>query len=188
MKIIGLAGTNGSGKDTVAEILSREYGYYSVSATDMLEAELKLRGLSSERENKRSVGNEWRERYGLSYIVDKAIELAEKAGANKLTVGSLRHPAEAKKVKHDGGIVLWVDADQKLRYERVQSGNRGRIEDKKTYKQFQREESEELNKSSIKAGLSGAEVKKYCDVFIENDGTEEELKKQIATKLGRHLS
>ena len=60
MKIIGLAGTNGSGKDTVAQILSDDYGFFVVSATEMLEDELKNRDLPFERENKRKVGNEWR--------------------------------------------------------------------------------------------------------------------------------
>ncbi|HEX5798127.1 MAG TPA: AAA family ATPase, partial [Candidatus Saccharimonadales bacterium] len=108
MKVIGLAGTNGSGKDTVARILAEDYGFFVVSATEMLEEELKKRNLAFERENKRKVGNEWREQYGLSAIVDKAIEQAKVANTDKLVVGSLRHPAEAEKVKELNGIVVWV--------------------------------------------------------------------------------
>ncbi len=181
MKIIGLAGTNGSGKDTVGRILLEDYGFFVVSATEMLEEELKKRGLAFERENKRKVGNEWRAQYGLSAIVDKAIEQAKEAGTDKLVVGSLRHPAEAEKVKELGGIVVWVDADPHVRYERIQQNNRGRIEDNKTFEQFLQEEQDEMHGSG--SGLSGAEVKNLADIAIENNGTREELVEQINSSL-----
>lgn len=183
MKIIGLAGTNGSGKDTVAQILSEDYGFFVVSATEMLEDELKKRDLPFERENKRKVGNEWREQYGLSAIVDRAIEQAESAGANKLAIGSLRHPAEAEKVKELDGIVIWVDADPKVRYDRIQSNNRGRVEDKKTFEQFLQEEQDEMHSSGNEAEISGAGVKKLSDFFVENSGTKQELIEQIKSQL-----
>ncbi len=169
MKIVGLAGTNGSGKDTVAQILAEDYGFFVVSATDILEEELKKQGLSFERENKRKVGKQWREQYGLSAIVDKAIEQAKAKGAEKLVVGSLRHPAEAEKVKELSGTVIWVNADPHKRYERIQSNKRGRIEDKKTFEQFLREEQDEMHNQGETAAISGAQVKKLADVFIENN-------------------
>jgi dephospho-CoA kinase len=183
MKIVGLAGTNGSGKDTVGQILAEDYGFFVVSATAMLEDELKKRSLEFERENKRKVGNEWRASYGLSAIVDKAIEQAKTNGADKLVVGSLRHPAEAEKVKELNGIVIWVDADSHVRYERIQENNRGRVEDKKTFEQFLQEEQDEMYSTGDAAEISGAEVKKLADVSIENNGTREELLEQIRKSL-----
>lgn len=183
MKIVGLAGTNGSGKDTVGQILAKDYGFFIVSATEMLEDELKNRGLPFERKNKRKVGNEWRERYGLSAIVDRAIEQAESANTDKLAVGSLRHPAEAKKVKESGGIVIWVDADPQVRYDRIQSNNRGRIEDKKTFEQFLQEEQDEMHSSGHAAEISGAGVKKLSDFFVENNGSKQKLIEQIKSQL-----
>lgn len=44
MQVIGVAGTNGSGKDVLMEFLSAEYAYLFVSATDLLAAELTRRG------------------------------------------------------------------------------------------------------------------------------------------------
>lgn len=177
MKIVGLAGTNGSGKDTVGQILAEDYGFFSVSATEMLEEELKKRGLEFERENKRKVGNEWRQQYGLSAIVDKAIEQAEEAGVDKLVVGSLRHPAEAEKVKELNGIIIWVDADPRLRYDRIQKNNRGRVEDNKTFEQFLQEEQDEMHGGESE--LSGAAVKELNDYSVENSDTREELTEQI---------
>lgn len=181
MKIVGLAGTNGSGKDTVAQILAEDYGFFVVSATEMLEDELKKRGLVFERENKRKVGNEWRERYGLSAIVDKAIEQAKANDVDKLVVGSLRHPAEAEKVKELNGVVVWVDAEPKVRYDRLQSNNRGRVEDNKTFEQFLQEEQDEMHGNESE--LSGSGVKKLSDIFVENNGTRQELVEQIKSQL-----
>jgi dephospho-CoA kinase len=183
MKIIGLAGTNGSGKDTVAQILAEDYGFFVVSATEMLEDELKKRGLVFERENKRKVGNEWREQYGLSAIVDKAIEQIKANSADKLAIGSLRHPAEAEKVKELGGIVIWVDADPRKRYERIQQNDRGRVEDNKTFEEFLREEQDEMHSQGAASEISGAKVKELADIFIENNGTSQELIEQIKEQL-----
>jgi dephospho-CoA kinase len=187
MKIIGLAGTNGSGKDTVAQILADDYGFFVVSATEMLEQELKIRGLAFERENKRKVGNEWREQYGLSAIVDKAIEQAKSKDAEKLVVGSLRHPAEAERVKELNGTVVWVDADPHKRYERIQQNNRGRVEDRKTFEQFLREEQDEMQSQGEATGISGAEVKKLADVFIENDSDQHMLKRNVDNGIHQYL-
>jgi cytidylate kinase len=171
MKIIGIAGTNGSGKDTVSAMLKERYGYFVASATDMLEAELKKRGLPLEREQKRTVGNEWR-RENIAAIVDKAVEQATAAGYDKVVVGSLRNPGEADKVHELDGIVVWIDADPHVRYQRITSIDRGRIEDKKTYEQFLSEEQTEMQAiGDGEAGLNMSAVKAKADVFIENNDT-----------------
>jgi len=184
MKIIGLAGTNGSGKDTVAKILAENYGYFVVSASEMLEEELKNHGLPFERENKRKIGGEWRKQLGLSAIVDKAVEQAKKAGKDKLVVGSLRNPGEADKVHELGGIMVWVDADPKVRYQRIKSANRGRVEDDKTFEQFLREEQDEMADTGDAAGLASEKVKKKCDVFLENNRDDI---KQLSKTVGKQL-
>lgn len=170
MLIIGVSGTNGSGKDTVAKVLSEKYGFYVASATDMLGAELTKRGLSHERENKRMVSAEWRREHGLGVIVDKAVEAAKAAGFNKLVVGSLRNPGEVDRVHELGGEVVWTDADPRVRYERIQKNNRGRVEDAKTFDQFLAEEEAEMSHSGDSATLSLSGVKAGSDRHIENDG------------------
>jgi dephospho-CoA kinase len=169
MKIIGLSGTNGSGKDTVAEFLKEKYGYYVASATDMLEAELKKLGLPTDRTHKRKLGNQWRREQGLGVIVQRAVDEARKAGYDKVVVGSLRNSGEADLVHELGGKVIWVDADPKIRYQRVVSGNRGRVEDNKTYAEFLKDEEAEMNEQGDTATLNMDEVKQQSDVFLENN-------------------
>jgi dephospho-CoA kinase len=180
MKIIGLAGTNGSGKDTVGHILADEHGYLFISVTEILRAELQSRGQEVSRENLRALSAEWRRESGhLGVLVDKAVAEFEKAGDNYkgLAIASLRNPGEADRVHELGGTVVWVDADPRVRYDRIQANapNRGREEeDTKTFEQFQAEETAEMNKprNGDDANLNMAGVKARCDVFINNDDTD----------------
>ena len=191
LTIIGLAGTNGSGKDSVGQILADKYGYLFVSVSDILRRELERRGLEITRLNMRTVGNEWR-RQSVGVLVDKAVEEFNKSSDKYagLAIASIRNPGEADRVHELGGTVLWVDADPKVRYERIQANAAARAragEDQKTYEQFLSEETAEMNQApgTDDAVLNMAEVKKLCDVFITNDTTDlAQLQASVAKNLG----
>jgi cytidylate kinase len=179
LQIIGLAGTNGSGKDTVGHILSDKHGYLFVSVTKLLRAEAIRRGQPVEREVLRTISAEWRREFGLGVLVDKAVAEYEpvKDKHKGLVMASLRNPGEADRVHDLGGTIIWVDADPRARYDRIQANARGRgraEEDTKTFEQFQAEETVEMNKpaNGDAANLNMAAVKPLCDVFINNDDTD----------------
>lgn len=169
MKIIGLSGTNGSGKDTIAHILEQQYGFYFASASALLEAELKNRNKPFEREQKRQLSAEWRQEFGTGAIVDKGIAAAQSAGFEKLVVGSLRNSGEIDRVHQLNGRSIWVDADPEIRYQRIISANRGRVEDKKTYQQFLAEEAVEMESGGDPNKLDMATVKQKADIIIMNN-------------------
>jgi len=174
MKLIGLAGTNGAGKDSVGEILAREHGYKFVSVTDLLRAECRKRGLPLERENLRLISAEWRKSGGLGVLVDKAVELfkASKGDYAGLVMASMRNPGEADRVHELGGTMLWIDADPQVRYERVFSRQRT-SEDNKTFEQFANEEKAEMESNSKDpTALNMSAVKSKCDLTILNEGSD----------------
>ncbi len=184
-KIIGISGTNGSGKDTVGLLLAEKFGYYFISVTDLLRAEARHRGLPVEREALRTISAEWRREQGLGVLVNKAIEhyneLPEKY--NGLAIASLRNPGEADRVHELGGTVLWLDADPRVRYDRIQANASARDraeEDNKTFEQFLAEEEAEMHASGDSATLDMAAVKERSDLTLVNEFANRE---QLADKL-----
>lgn len=176
---IGLAGTNGSGKDTVGLILAEKFGYLFIPVTELLRNEARRRGLPIEREFLRPISAEWRRELGLGVLVDKAIAEYEK-DADKYTgvvISSLRNPGEADRIHEFGGTMVWLDACPQVRYDRVQANAvvRNRAgEDNKTFEQFLAEEEDEMHApvGGDSANLDGAAVKDRCDVFIMNDSND----------------
>lgn len=186
MKLIGISGTNGSGKDTAGELLAEQYGYLFVSVSDLLRVELRKRGLEVTRENLRALSAEWRREFGLGVLVDKAIELAEKSGHTGVVASPMRNVGEAQHLKDRGGTLVWIDANQHLRYGRIQNANRGRAgEDNKTFEEFQAEELAEMHPSNPDdpAVLNMAGVKALADVAILNESDLSALQKTLEPAL-----
>lgn len=176
LKIIGIAGTNGSGKDSVGQVLADRHSYLFISVTDLLRAELNRRGVPVERENLRQLSAEWRRQYGLGVLVDRAIEEFNKLKGQYVgvAIASLRNPAEADRVHELGGLVMWIDADPKTRYERIQNNAEARSragEDSKSFEEFLAEEEAEMHASGDAATLDMTGVKKRADILLNNDQT-----------------
>lgn len=176
LQIIGIAGTNGSGKDSVGHVLADRHSYLFVSVTDLLRAELNRRGLPVDREHLRNLSAEWRREYGLAVLVDRALEEFNRLKGQYvgLAIASLRNPAEADRIHQLGGVVLWIDADPRTRYERIQNNAEARAragEDAKTFEEFLAEEEAEMHSSGDGATLDMSEVKKRSDILLLNDHT-----------------
>lgn len=189
VKIIGISGPNGAGKDAVGLLLAQRHNYLFISVTDLLRQELRRRNLSPDRLHMRTLSKEWREQYGLSVLVDRAVESFE-AVSNQyagLVMSSLRNPYEADRVHELGGSVVWVDADPRVRYERLQNAKRqGREgDDDKTFEQFIAEEQIEMQSTGDKAALDMNSVKTRADRYISNDTTDMQvLEAEVEQVLG----
>jgi len=195
LRIIGLAGTNGSGKDTAGHILADFHGYLFVPATELLRKEVRRRNLPITRENLRMVGNHWRDELGLGVLVDKAV--ADYQVAKDLykgvVISSLRNPGEADRVHHLGGTVIWIDADPEVRYKRIQANAvaRGRAdEDNKSYEQFLAEEEAEMMApaDAEASALNMSAVKDRADLVVDNtDENVPGFRKHLEEALGLTL-
>lgn len=186
MKILGISGTNGSGKDTVSQMLADDHGWLFVSASaDLIIPELKRRGLSLEREQMAALTAEWN-RQNKGAVVDKAVELYKKKSENQryegLVISSIRHPWEVGRIHELGGRIVWVDAPARLRYARINARGQG-DKDKKTFEQFLAEEETEMHQSGDEATLQTAAVKNKADIFINNAGATEDIKEQVKKAL-----
>lgn len=190
MNLIGLAGTNGSGKDTVGDVLSEQKNFLFVSVSDLLRDEAKKRKMPIEREVLRDISAQWRRESGLGVLVEKAVQEYNKFEGKYtgLVVASLRNPGEADTVHDLGGKVVWVDANPKVRYDRLASRQRS-SEDNKTFDEFIAEEQAEMSHQGDKATLNSSGVKEKADVFLENDGNDiAAFKKQVLIELKDYIS
>jgi len=181
MNLVGIAGTNGSGKDTLGQILADNYGYLFISVTDILRDELKRRDLPLSRKNMRELSAEWRRQYGLGVLVDRAITLyGDNTHEYKgLAIASIRNPGEADRIHELGGRVVWLDAPAEIRFKRIQANRNQRgversVDDERTFEQFLDDERAEMHSSGDQATLSLSGVKDKSDIFIENKSNEVE--------------
>ncbi len=168
--IIGIAGSYGAGKGAVVDYLKGR-GFRHYSASGFITEEVEKRGLPINRDSMIAVANDLRAEHGPSFIIDSLYKRAEEFGGDAI-IESLRAVAEAKRIKELGGIVLGVDAEPKLRYER--SVSRGSAKDNVTYEKWQEQEKSESNnddptKQNIWQTLDEA------DYRIENNGSLEDL-------------
>lgn len=185
MKLIGIGGTNGSGKDTLSQILADNYGWLFISASgDLIIPELKKRGLPLERKQMAELTAEWN-RNNPGAVIDKAIDKFKEESKLKkydgLVISSIRHPWEADKIHENDGLVVWVDADSQTRYNRIFNRGQG-DKDKKTFEQFLAEEQAEKEHSGDQATLNWQGVKDRADVFIINDQNDLAIFKAQAAK------
>lgn len=178
-RVIGISGTNGSGKDSTGHLLERKAGFKFVSITDILRHEATKRGLPIEREVLREISREWREARGGGVLVEETIAHYEKTYQKDFPAGiviaSLRNHAEPDAIHEHGGTVLWIDADPKLRYERIQRNKSARgesraLEDNKTFEEFVAEENSEMfGYSDDPNSLKTVDVKNKSDITVINE-------------------
>lgn len=173
-KIIGIAGTNGAGKDTLGELLAERCGYKFVSVSDILREELTKQGIPHEREHMRALSTRWADEHGPAVLSLKTIEAyvieEEAEGHLGLAIGSIRRPAEAEAIQQEGGLILWVDADRQTRYKRLQSSNRGRDEDVQTFEEWSAQEDIEMTAlNGDPSALNMGGVRDIANILVENN-------------------
>jgi broad-specificity NMP kinase len=91
--IIGITGTLGAGKGTIAEYLVKKRRFHHFSVRKFLIQEIKKRKLPVNRDSMVFVANDLRKKFGGGYIVEALYEKAFKKRGNSV-IESLRAPLE----------------------------------------------------------------------------------------------
>ncbi len=183
-QLIGISGTNGSGKDTVADIIVKTFNFKFISVSQLLRDEAIKRTLSADRSNTRLISSEWREKYGPSVLVDRAIAEFDqlKSNFNGLIISSIRNSGEVEKIHQLKGIVIWIDANPRFRFDRIQSNLmiRSRPEDDKiSFEKFLDDERTEMYLSATNTTLDMNNVKQQADFNIINESSIDQLKSEL---------
>ena len=172
--IIGIAGTLSSGKDTLADYLTDNYGYTHVSTGDMVRAEAKKRYGNIERPTLQIVGPELRVEGGAGVLVKKALEQPK-----PIVITGIRAIGEAKALKEAGGVLLFIDAYVEIRYERMVKRARD-AESVISLEKFTESERKEVAAGEKDEDYNQVVIQNMSDKTINNSGNLETLYK-IAT-------
>lgn len=182
MIIIGITGTIGAGKGTIVDYLVEQHGFEHFSVRGFLIKRIRERGMEVNRDSMVIVANDLRAKNSPSYITDRLFEEALESGKN-CVIESIRTPGEVISLRNQKGFfLLAVDANPRLRYERIVLRNSET--DSISFETFKENEAREMhsddpNKQNLRRCIE------LADFVLNNDGTIKELTQQVENVLNR---
>ncbi len=180
MYIIGVTGTLGAGKGTVVEYLVASRGFRHYSVRGFLREELERRNMPVNRDTLTAIANTLRASHGPEYIAEQLYHRAKDTGQNCI-IESIRTPGEIEALrKHQHFYLLAVDADPRIRYQRIRKRNSET--DNISYRVFIENEQREMhandpNKQNLAACI------KQADYVIQNNGSLDRLHQETENVL-----
>jgi len=193
LHLIGLAGTAGSGKDTAAELLCTMFGMQNLSTSDALRAITRYTynmpaDVLPVRQQLFEVGTFMRTTINPATLVQLCILQAQVLQLNRAVISGLRSMGEAEAILAAGGTIVAIDADSRVRYERMFSRARD-ADAQKTLEEFLlQDERENKGISDRGPGRGIRSIVDSADIVIVNNGSLEELKQELNHKIGPMLA
>lgn len=178
-ELIGVSGTFGSGKDILAELLERDYGFYHVSTSDLVREEAMKRYGQIERPILHQTADECRREYGAGYFVELGIDKPR-----PLIISGIRSLGEMKAIKRAGGLMVFIDAPLEVRYERMVVRGRDN-ESKISLDEFREREEDEMYSGPSDADFNIRAIGELADIVLDNSATIEQFSKNAIETLGR---
>jgi len=170
-RVIGLTGTNGSGKGEAAAFFASR-GFDRFSLSDIIRDELGRLGMPATRDNLILTGNRLREEGGPEVLA----RLALRRVTGPTVIDSIRNPSEIEYLReHTRFTLLAVDAPLEVRFSRTRL--RGRDESAATLEEFRAKEAEELTGSEQSQQLRACMA--MSDHLILNDGALEQFHRRL---------
>jgi dephospho-CoA kinase len=175
VKVIGVVGLNGSGKDEVLKYLKVKYSVPFISVGDIVREIATREGLELTRENLDDVSQKYFKLYGQGYFLKLVIEKIKSNSWPVCGVSGVRSPDDVALLRsafnNDFVLVKVYISDDKLRFTRMLA--RGSRRDNLTFAQFLEQDKASQNIFQIQDTLQMA------DAAISNDGTLDDLHAQI---------
>ena len=171
--IIGLVGSLASGKETTKKYLAEKYQAKDCRFSSILRDVLNRVAIPVSRENLQKVSTILRANFGENLLAKAIARDAIKLDADIVVIDGVRRFTDIEHLKDLPNFVLVkIDADPKIRYERMKKRNENEGDDNKTYEQF-------LGDHNAEADRQIPEVMKGAKYVIDNSGTFPELYKKI---------
>ncbi len=171
--ILGLAAELAGGKGTVAKYIEEKYGGSSYRFSTMLRDILQRIYLPDSRENMQKLSTILRQNFGEDTLAKVIAEDVKSDNHNIIAIDGVRRPVDIKYLKEIPGFKLvYIATDIKNRYKRIVKRGENPDDATKTLEQFKKDQEGE-------ADAQIRNMKDHADFVIDNNGTFEELYKQI---------
>jgi len=180
-EVIGISGTLASGKDTLAGELEKEYGYTHASTGDMIRMVARERYGNIERPTLVKTGIELRTENGPGILAERALA----TGKRPIVITGIRAAGEVEAIKKAGGVIVFIEADPKVRYERMKD----RLRDDETelsFEEFLAREAREVEVTNNDADQNIGVVKSMTDIMLSNNGSKAEFFDNAIKLLQQH--
>ncbi len=177
MKVVGVVGLNGSGKDEVVNYLNMRYGIPLFSVGDIVREIAACEGVEATRHNLDLISRRYFAEFGEGYFLKQVVEKIHRNSDSWKAVGisGIRSPHDIKIVEDAFGtdfvLVHVYISDPRVRFERVR--RRGSQRDNLTYEEFLKQDSTSEELFQIQEAIN------LADFSISNDGSLEDLHREI---------
>jgi dephospho-CoA kinase len=180
--IIGLVGQVACGKEAVKKYIAKKYNTQDCRFSTPLRDVVKRLDIPESRENLQKISTILRAGFGEDLLA-KVISLdASKLDSEIVIIDGVRRMADIKYLKDlPNFYLIKVDADPKIRYERMKARNENTGDKDKTFEQFMTDQNNEAEKEI-------PVVMDFAKIGINNNGTLEELYEKSDKIIGEILA
>lgn len=171
--IIGLVGENAAGKGTVSAYIAEKYDVEWLKFSTPLRNILNRLHKEVSRENLNELATNLRKTFGENFLIKTLITDIKKSKKNIVILDGIRKISEYNDLKKINGFkLIFIKADQKIRYKRLLERNEKTCDTKKTWEEFKNDDKRSADKDSASVG-------KNADYIIDNSDLISDLRKQI---------
>ena len=181
MKVIGVIGQNGSGKDEVLKYLQAEYGIPFLSTGDMVREIATKEGLAPTTENLGEISARYFREQGRGCFIRIVADRIRQNGWQIAGISGIRSLDDVIALRESFGkdfiLVHVFVTDPHLRYARM--SKRGEDRDPHSYEPFLKQDEAEEELFHIREAIG------YTRYSLKNDGTVDDLRQEIEKVMRR---
>jgi dephospho-CoA kinase len=171
--ILGLVGTPGAGKSAVTDYIMKTYGGSQYRFSDYLSHVLQKMNIEKSRENMIKLSVILRKEFGEDLLSHAVASDAVRSTGELTLVDGIRRPEDLAAFRPLPNFkLIAINADAKIRYERMKHRGEKVGETNMTWEEF-----EATEKASTEVTIP--EAMTFADFVIMNDGTLEEVHAKI---------
>ncbi len=171
-KIIGLVGETGSGKDTFCHYIEKSFEpVFCFRFSDCLSKILKIFFNEIKKEDQQWLGENLRKRFGNNILGEAVAKKIKNIKKGIIILNGIRAFEEFEMIKKIGGRIVYITADSKIRWQRLQKRGEKK-DDSLPYGKFL-----ELEKAKTEILIS--KIAQKSDFRVENNNSKEFFYREI---------